>query len=98
MSMKKIAIADQDEWDAIILRLGNTVRMLREKEHLSLRELSEKISIGHSDLFRIENGSTRNPSIQLIRKVAQHFDLTTDELMNFDAKTCPMCGGRGWVK
>lgn len=96
--MPKRKNSESDEWNAIILRLGNTVRMLREKEHLSIRELAEKVGVGHSDLFRIENGSTRNPSIYLIRKIAQTFDLTVDELMNFNAKTCPTCGGRGWVK
>jgi transcriptional regulator with XRE-family HTH domain len=87
-----------DEQQAVMLRLAATIRMLREKEHMSIREFAEKAGIDHSALFRIENGTNLNPSIFLIRKLAKNFDLTVDELMNFDAKPCPTCGGRGWIK
>lgn len=81
-----------------MLRLAATLRMLREQEHMSIRELAEKIGINHSDLFRLENGTTQNPSVFLVNKIAKAFDFTVDELMNFDAVPCPTCGGRGWVK
>jgi len=86
------------EWDAVISRLANTVRLLREKENLSLRDLADKLGVSFSDLHRIENGTTRSPSVYFLNKIAKHFGLTIDELMNFDAKPCPTCGGRGWVK
>lgn len=90
--------AATDEQQKIVMRLANTIRWMREKERLSIRELATKTGINHSDLFRLENGTTMNPSVFLIRKVAKYFGLTVDELMNFDAKPCPTCGGRGWVK
>ena len=87
-----------DDTAIIIGRLAGTIRFLREKENMSIRDFAEKLDINHSDLFRLENGTTRNPSLFMIRKIAQAFDLTVDELMNFDAVTCPTCGGRGWIK
>lgn len=91
--MKKTSIEDE-----ITNRLSSTIYRLREAEKMSLRDLADKIGIGHSDLFRLESGTTKNPTIFTLRKIAKYFGLTVDELMNFDAKTCPTCGGRGWVK
>jgi DNA-binding XRE family transcriptional regulator len=90
--------AATDEQQQVMIRLAGTLRMLRETEHMSIREFAKKIGIDASGLFRLENGTNPNPSIFLIRKLATAFDLTIDELMNFDATPCPTCGGRGWVK
>jgi transcriptional regulator with XRE-family HTH domain len=87
-----------EEQAIVMMRLASTIRMLRESENMSIRDFAEKLDINHSDLFRLENGTTRNPSLFMIRKIAKTFDLTVDELMNFDAITCPTCGGRGWIK
>lgn len=84
------------EQEEIMVRLGTTIRFLRGG--MSLRELSEKTEVPHSNLFRLEAGITKDPPLFLIRKIAEHFNLTVDELMNFDAKVCPTCKGRGWVK
>jgi len=82
----------------IMVRLAGTIRFLRDKEQLSIRDFAEKVGLNHSDVFRLENGTTRNPSVFTINKIAKAFNLTVDELMNFDAVTCPTCGGRGWIK
>jgi transcriptional regulator with XRE-family HTH domain len=87
-----------DEEVPIMVRLAGTIRMLREQEGMSIREFAEKVGVNHSDLFRLENGTTQNPSVFLINRIAKALDLTVDELMNFDAVPCPTCGGRGWVK
>ena len=87
-----------DEQEKIVARLAATLSLLRQEQKLSLRELSEKTDVNHSELFRLENGTTKNPTIFQIRKLAIYYGMTVDELMNFDAKTCPTCGGRGWVK
>lgn len=89
---------ERDEQTTVMIRLAGTIRMLREKEHLSIREFAEKVGLNHSDVFRLENGTTRNPSVFTIKRLAKAFDLTVDELMNFDAVPCPTCGGRGWIQ
>lgn len=91
-------ISDEDEQDEVMIRLAGVISMLRKKEGLSLRELADKAGVGHSDLFRLENANTRNPSLFLVRKISKTFGMTVDELMNFDAETCPTCGGSGWVQ
>lgn len=89
---------DDDEQIKIMKRLAGVMILLRKQEGLSLRELAEKTGVSHSDLFRLETGKTLNPSIFLIRRIAEGFGMTVDEFMNFDAKPCPTCGGAGWVK
>lgn len=87
-----------DNTNETMARLAGSIRLLRAAERMSIREFADKIGVNHSDVFRLENGSTKNPSIFLIAKIAQAFDLTVDELMNFKAKPCPNCGGAGWMK
>lgn len=80
----------------IMVRLGATLRFLRGG--MSLRELAEKANVPHSNLFRLEAGVTKDPPLFLIRSIAEYFNLTVDELMNFNAEACPTCKGRGWVR
>jgi transcriptional regulator with XRE-family HTH domain len=87
-----------EQQEEVMRRLAGTIRLLREREKLSLREFAEKSGVSHSDIFRLENGSSRNASIFLINRIAQAFDLTVDELMNFHVETCPTCMGSGWIK
>jgi transcriptional regulator with XRE-family HTH domain len=94
--MKK-SVNDDDQ-QAVMSRLAVTLQLLRQKEGLSLREFAKKLEVDPSGLSRLENGTNLNPSLFLIRKLAKGLDLTVDELMNFEAKTCPTCGGKGWVK
>lgn len=86
----------KDKQEEIMIRLGTTLRFLRGG--MSLRELGEEIGVAHSDLYRIEAGTVKSPSIFLIHKIAEYFEMTVDELMNFKSKTCPTCKGRGWVR
>src|SRR5690242_9495539 len=41
-----------EEQATVMMRLASTIRMLREKENMSIRDFAEKLNIGHSDLFR----------------------------------------------
>ena len=93
--MKRIVTDDERKRMA---KLGGTVALLRQKERMSIREFAKKAGLNHSDIFRLENGNTTNPSIFLIARLAKAFGLTVDELMNFNAKECPTCKGAGWVK
>lgn len=87
-----------DEQDELMHRLAGTISLLRKQKQMSLREFAELAGVDHSALFRLENGSTRNPELFLIRKLARVLGMSVDELMNFNAVPCPTCHGAGWVK
>lgn len=87
-----------DNQQETMRRLAGVIRLLREKEGVSLRVFAKNAKIDFSALYRLEMGSNLNPSIFLIRRVAKSFGMTVDELMNFDAKECPTCKGAGWIR
>ena len=62
-------------------RFGEKLRILREKNDVSLRELANELGFSsHAHIGRIETGE-KKPSAELVLKIARHFDVTTDHLM-----------------
>lgn len=61
-------------------RIGAKVRLLRERQGLSVRKLAELLGTEHSHISRIENG-TKRPSSDLILKLSYLFNVSTDQLM-----------------
>lgn len=78
-------------------KLGASISLMRQKQGLSLREFASKVGIDFSALSRLENGTTLNPSVFFIQKLAKSLGVTVDEMMNFSAVECPTCKGTGWV-
>lgn len=60
--------------------LGSNIRYLRESNHLSQRELSEKLNVGTSTLSQYEN-NIRVPSDEIKIKIADYFNVTVDYLL-----------------
>lgn len=87
----------QPEEEESITRLARTLNMLREKRGYSIREFAKLAGCAPSDIFRLETGKTKNPSVFLVEKIAKALDMSTDELMKFRAVKCPTCGGSGIV-
>lgn len=61
-------------------RIGEKLRVLRERQGLTSRELGAILGVSNSYLIRIENGKKR-PSIDLVAKIAHYFNVTTDQLI-----------------
>lgn len=49
---------------------------LKQKEHLTTKEISKRSSIPVGTLNKILNGDTKSPSLSTIKKLAQTFDVT----------------------
>ena len=66
--------------------LGDKLRQLRNDADLSLRELAKKLGdVTAAHLSDIELGR-RNPSDDLMVRLAKFFDVAVDELRTFDAR------------
>lgn len=66
----------------MIETLGEYLRKIRkEKQGLSLRELSRRAGISHSYLSQIENGNTKNPKSYILRALAQELGIDYKILM-----------------
>jgi len=75
----------REEADEIFLRkLGGRIAELRKAKGISQVELAYRCDIEKSNMRRIEAGNT-NPTMLMIRKVANSLSITLKELLDFDA-------------
>jgi transcriptional regulator with XRE-family HTH domain len=62
-------------------RFGEKLRTLRKRRGLTLRQLASMLEMGaHSHLANIETGKNK-PTADLILKIADLFQVSTDQLM-----------------
>jgi len=62
-------------------RFGIKVRVLRQKQGLSVRQLASMLEMNsHSHIAKIETGQSK-PSADLILKIAIFFNVSIDQLM-----------------
>lgn len=59
---------------------GDRLRALREKSHLTQRDLSERLNISESQIFRYEKNEIE-PRADVVVKIAEFFNVTTDYLL-----------------
>lgn len=64
---------------------GKRVRELRKERELSQIELAAKVGIDRSYMGFLERGE-RNPSLEVITKIAEALSVTPDELLKQAAK------------
>lgn len=62
-----------------INQLGKAVKSLREQRNLTQWELAAHIGVAQSMISHIENGE-RNPSLEVVVKLAAFFETTIDAL------------------
>jgi transcriptional regulator with XRE-family HTH domain len=62
-----------------ILKLGEKVRVLRQREGLTVRQLGERLGVDHSHITKIERGENI-PSLPLALKIADLFGVLLDQL------------------
>jgi transcriptional regulator with XRE-family HTH domain len=60
--------------------LGNNIKLLRNKSNLTIRELAENLDLNYSTLGMYETGR-REPNNEILCKIADYFDVTTDMLL-----------------
>lgn len=65
------------------MEIGKRIKELRSSRGLSLRDLGERLNMGHSYINRIENGHHK-PNIELLEKLSNIFDVHISYF--FDAK------------
>lgn len=61
-------------------RIGEKLRMLRQREGLTTRQLGQMLGIDSTYVVRIENGQ-RRPSIDIVANIARHFKISADRLI-----------------
>jgi len=61
--------------------LGDNIKFLRKQYNFTIRELADNLGLNYSTLGMYETGR-REPNNEILCKIADYFDVTTDMLLN----------------
>lgn len=53
---------------------------LRQKTGESLSEVAAKVGVSKAHIWELEKGRSKNPSFELVRKLAEHYGVSIDVL------------------
>jgi transcriptional regulator with XRE-family HTH domain len=65
------------------MKIGLNVKRLREEKGYTQQQMAELINMHRSNYSKIESGQ-REISVDALDKIAKHFGLTIDQLVNLD--------------
>lgn len=71
--------------NADILKLGEKLRALRQRDGFTVRQLGERLGVDHSHITKIER-SENIPSLPLALKMADLFGVSLDQLARDEIK------------
>jgi len=61
--------------------IGQQIKKLREARGLTQVELADKVEVAQAYVSALENGSRKNPSLELLRKLAKVLKADVAELL-----------------
>lgn len=64
------------------MNIGEFLRSLREKNNLTLKELADKSGVGPSTISDIETGTSTNPRMGTLKKLADALDIPVNDFFN----------------
>lgn len=70
------------------MELGKRIKALRKSKRMNLRELGERLGMGHSYISRVENGH-HQPGIDLLEKLSEIFDVHISYFFNAEVQETP---------
>ena len=66
-----------------IMSLGKTIKKIREQKKFLQKQVAGELSIGVTNYNKLENGN-REPSVKELQKLAVLFDMTVDQVLNYE--------------
>lgn len=61
--------------------------MQRTSQNLTQKELAERTGINQADISKLEN-ETRNPSVNLLKRLADGMECTSQQILDTNFKIC----------
>jgi transcriptional regulator with XRE-family HTH domain len=62
--------------------LKDNIRKHRERNRKSLQELADAVGASKAHIWELETGRAKNPSIELLTKLAKTFDVSVSDLID----------------
>lgn len=66
------------------MSLGEKLNALRQKRRMSLQEVADAVGISKTHIWDLEKGNSANPSMDLLKKLAEHYSVTVEYLVEPD--------------
>lgn len=63
------------------MSIGARIKELRVKHNQSLQGLADALGASKAHIWEIERGGSKNPSMDLLKKLAEHFSVTVSFLV-----------------
>ena len=63
--------------------IGKTIKIIREEKGMTQQQIAEIINMHRSNYSKVESGE-RDLSIEAASKISKYFDMTIDQLVNFN--------------
>ncbi|MEG6507906.1 helix-turn-helix transcriptional regulator [Methyloligella sp. 2.7D] len=63
------------------MSLSTKLKELRIKNNLSLQELADSVGASKAHIWELETGRSKNPSVDLVRRISERFKITVSELL-----------------
>lgn len=64
------------------MNIGEFLRSLRERNNLTLKELADKSGVGPSTISDIETGTSTNPRMGTLKKLADALNISVNDFFN----------------
>ena len=68
------------------MQIGERLFSLRQKSGESLQQVADSAGVSKAHVWELEKGRSRNPSFELVRKLAAHFNVGMDILVGKGAE------------
>lgn len=68
------------------MSIGSKIKELRARQKQSLQQVADGVGVSKAHIWDLERGSSANPSLDLLKKLATHFSVTVAYLAD-DAAT-----------
>ena len=68
------------------MTLGARLRVLRLKQRESLQQVADAVGASKPHIWELERGRSSNPSLDLLTRIARHFDVTVAYLVGENAE------------
>lgn len=66
------------------MSLGTKIKELRLKKGVSLQAVADAVDASKPHIWELERGTSKNPSLELVTKLAAYFSVSVDYLANVD--------------
>ena len=69
------------------MRLGTKIAKLRRQKRQSLQDVADAVDVSKTHIWEMEKGKATNPSMALVTKLADHFEVTIASLVGEDVES-----------